>query len=107
MLSGLVLSQADAQDAVLHFVSRIVEEAIVPEIDATSGVSHFELHLFGSRAIGTALPSSDMDILGAWKLEAAHHPKMSCPEVLRKIYDMVRLDHRCTEVHDVINHKYT
>ena len=28
-------------------------------------------------------------------------------ELLRRIYDVVRLDIKCTEVHDVINHHYT
>ena len=107
MLSALVHWQGDAQTAVILFVSQIVQETMTREFGVTSQSPYFEVHVFGSRATGIALPSSDIDILGAWKLEMTDHPKISYKEWLRRLYDVIRLDPRCSEVHDVIDYKYT
>ena len=89
MLSTSVHRQGDAQTAVILFVSQIVQETMAREFGATSQSPYFEIHVFGSRAIGIALPSSDIDILGAWKSEMTDYPKIAYKEWLRRLYDVI------------------
>ena len=105
-LEGLMDKRRNGAKATLELVKQLLTQA--PEHFPFEDTSAWDFEIFGSRRYGTALPSSDLDVVGLFRNKSLCSKTSvwkHLDQCLHQLADLARKLPMCRNVQDVIQKK--